>query len=171
MVGRFKDAKGKTLPLTRVSNTTYIGNKENLIIADNVFIGHYNFLDASYGLTIDTGCQITNFVSIITHSSHISIRLYGKEYPHQKNLKGYIKGSVKIGAYTFAGPHSLIMPGTTIGKGCLISSYSYVKGEFPDFSIIGGNPAKVIGDTRTLDKEYLDANPELKTFYNEWANK
>lgn len=171
MVGRFRDASGKILPLTRVSNTTCIGNKENLKIEDNVFIGHYNFIDASCGMTIKTGCQITNFVSIITHSSHISIRLYGKEYPHQKNLTGYVKGSVSIGEYTFIGPHSLIMPGTNIGKGSIISAYSYVRGDFPDFSIISGNPAKVTGDTRDLDKSFLDASPELKEFYHEWANK
>lgn len=171
MVGRFRDANGKTLPLTRVSNTTYIGNKENLDIADNVFIGHFNFLDASNGMKIKTGCQITNYVSIITHSSHISVRLYGKQYPHAKDHTGYVKGSVEIGEYSFIGPHSLIMPGTKIGKGCLISAYSYVKGDFPDFSIISGNPAKITGDTRSLDKPFLDSNPDLEKFYNEWAGK
>lgn len=171
MVGKFRRADGRRLPLTRVSNTTYIGNREKLLIDDNVFIGHFNFIDASNGLTIKTGCQITNYVSILTHSSHISIRLYGKEYPHHNNLKGYIKGSVYIGEYSFIGPHTVIMPHTKIGKGSLISAYSYVKGEFPDFSIISGNPAKVIGDTREMDKPFLASHPELQAFYNEWANK
>src|SRR3990172_5789058 len=91
MVGRFRNANGKILPLTRVSNTTYIGNKENLDIADNVFIGHFSIIDASNHITIKEGCQIGFWVGIFTHSSHISIRLYGKEYPHRKDLKGYIK--------------------------------------------------------------------------------
>jgi acetyltransferase-like isoleucine patch superfamily enzyme len=171
MVGKYRRHDGKKLPLTRISNTTYIGNPEKLDIADNVFIGHFNFIDSSNGLTIKTGCQITNYISIITHSSHISIRLYGKEYPNAKNHEGYLKGSVFIGEYSFVGPHSTIMPGTTIGKGCLVSAYSYVKGEFPDFSVIAGNPAKVIGDTRKLDEPFLESNPELKVFYNEWAKK
>lgn len=169
MVGRYRNRDGKVLPLTRVSNSTYIGNKENLDIEDNVFIGHFNFIDASNGLTIKTGCQITNYVSIITHSSHISIRLYGKQYPHEKDLKGYVKGSVTIGAYTFIGPHSLIMPGTKIGKGCIVSAYSKVQGEFPDFSVISGNPAKVTGSTKDLDRSYLESHPELKKHYSEWA--
>lgn len=171
MVGEFRRADGKLLPLTRISNTTYIGDKKNLDIENNVFIGHFNCLDASNGITIKTGCQITNYISILTHSSHISIRLYGKEYPHQKDLKGYIKGPVYIGEYTFIGPHSIVMPLTKIGKGCIVAAYSYVKGEFPDFSIISGNPAKVIGDTRNIDAPFLEANPELKSFYNEWAQK
>jgi acetyltransferase-like isoleucine patch superfamily enzyme len=60
------------------------------------------------------------------------------------------------------------MPNTTIGKGCIVNAYSYVKGDFPDFSIIAGNPAKIIGDTRTLDAQYLEDYPELKELYYEW---
>ena len=115
--------------------------------------------------------QITNYVSVLTHSSHIAIRLYGKEYTKIKDKQAYSKGSVYIGAYSFIGPHTVIMPGTKIGKGCLVSAFSYVKGEFPDFSIIAGNPAIVVGDTRELDQPYLDSNPELKDYYNVWANK
>src|ERR1035437_5632934 len=151
MIGNFETSSGIKLSQTRISNTTYIGCKENLKIENNVFIGHFNFIDACNGITINEGCQITNYISILTHSSHISIRLYGKEYVNHKDLIGYVKGSVYIGAYSFIGPHSTIMPNTKIGKGCLISAYSYLQGEFPDFSVISGNPAKVIGDTRLMD--------------------
>ena len=69
-------------------------------------------------------------------------------YRESDDLIGYIQGKVNIGKYTFIGPHSTIMPNTTIGKGCIVSAYSYVKGNYPDFSIISGNPAKIVGDTR-----------------------
>lgn len=171
MVGRYRTHNGKLLPRTRISNTTYIGNPENLNIEDNVFIGHFNFIDASNGMLIKTGCQITNYISIVTHSSHIAIRLYGNEYNKVSNHLGYVRGSVEIGAYSFIGPHSVIMPSTKIGKGCIVAAYSYVKGEFPDFSIIVGNPAKVVGDTRKLDEEYLKSNPDLASFYKEWTSR
>ena len=171
MSGRYRTADGTVLPRTRVSNTTFIDHKEGLKLGDNVFIGHFNFLDASNGLTISEGCQVTNYISIITHSSHISIRLYGKNYGKVPDMKGYVKGAVSIGAYSFIGPHSVIMPGTTIGKGSIVSAYSYVQGEFPDFSIIAGNPAKVIGDTRAIDKTYLENDEELKKNYGEWADR
>ena len=65
----------KTLTFSR--NGYYcIEYKKNLKLGNNVFIGHYNFIEASNGITIEEGCQITNFISITTHSSHISIRLY-----------------------------------------------------------------------------------------------
>lgn len=158
------------LPKTRVSNSTFIDYRNKLNIADNVFIGHHNFIEASNGITIEEGCQITNFVTITTHSSHNSIRLYGENYGGA-DMKGYIKGGVSVGKYTFVGPHSTIMPSTIIGKGSIVSAYSYVQGEFPDFSIIAGNPAKVVGDTRKIDSRALRNNPELQASYDDWANE
>jgi acetyltransferase-like isoleucine patch superfamily enzyme len=162
--------KGKFLKDVRISESTVLSFPQHLDLADNIFIGHYNFIEASNGITIEEGVQITNYISILSHSSHISIRLYGKEYRKRKDLIGYKKGTVHIGKYSFVGPHATIMPGTIIGKGCLISAYSFVKGDFPDFSVIAGNPAMVVGSTKDLDKKYLDENPELKEFYEEWAN-
>ncbi|MFT4694875.1 MAG: acetyltransferase-like isoleucine patch superfamily enzyme [Urechidicola sp.] len=169
MVYGFKSPEGKSLKLTRISNSTYIEQKDKLVLGDRVFIGHHNFIDASNGLEIGEGCQITNFVSIISHSSHNAIRYYGKEYRGTK-MKGYVKGGVNIGKYTFVGPHVTIMPNTTIGKGSIISSHSYVQGQFPDFSIIAGNPAIIIGDTREKDEEFFNKNPELKKNYDEWVS-
>ncbi|MBY0380164.1 MAG: acyltransferase [Burkholderiales bacterium] len=166
-------SKDNFLANTRISNITDIVGNNNLTIGNNVFIGHYNFIDASGGITIGEGCQITNYISILTHSSHISIRLYGKHYIENNGKHvGYIRGNVNIGKYTFIGPHSIIMPGTTIGKGSIISAYSYIKaGNYPDFAILSGNPAQVIGTTTDMDKEYLKQNPELNKYYNEWVNE
>ncbi len=162
---------GKYQDLTRISNTTSIINKKNLHLENNIYIGHYNFIEANNKITIGEGCQISNFVSILTHSSHISIRLYGRHYIGQKSPIGYITGSVNIDKYTFIGPHTTVMPNTVIGKGSIVSAYSMVKGTFPDFAIIAGNPAKQIGDTRDIDKEYLKNNSELQQYYSAWANK
>lgn len=170
MIGGYKRHDGTFLPLTRMGNTTFIDHPENLHIEDNVYIGHYNFLEASQGMTIREGVQITNFCNLTTHSSHISIRLYGKHYPEYATHEGYQTGSIEIGPYTFVGPHSTLMPGTRIGKGCIVQAYSFVKGEFPDFSIIGGQPAVVKGSTLETDQKYLSENKEISEFYHEWAD-
>lgn len=161
--------KGEVIKDTRVGSSTAFVSPDNLVLGNNVFIGQFNFIEASNGIEIQEGCQITNYISILSHSSHISIRLYGKNYRGVKDPIGYIKGPVKIGKYTFIGPHSTIMPGTNIGKGCIVSAYSLTKGDYPDFSIIAGNPAVVVGDTRKLDQEYLEAHPELAENYAEWV--
>ena len=168
MLNKIKDNQKNIISKTRISSSTFIDHPRTLELAENVYIGHFNFIEASQGLKIDTGVQITSFITITTHSSHQAIRLYGNAYSGADML-GYIKGPIEIGAYSFSGPHTTIMPNTKIGKGCIVSAYSYVKGEFPDFSIIGGNPAKVIGDTRTLDASFLKENPSLKSNYDAWA--
>ena len=164
--------KGEQLKDTRIGSTTTIIDRNALVLGDNVFIGQYNFIESSNGIEIEEGCQITNFISILTHSSHNSIRYYGKNYRAVKgDIKGYIKGSVVIGKYTFIGPHTTIMPNTRIGKGCIIAAYSLVSGDYPDFSIIGGNPAKVIGDVREKDEKFLKENPELESNYKDWSER
>lgn len=170
MVYRYKHL-GKTLESTRVSNSTVISDKKGLSLADHVFIGHFNFIEASNGITIEEGVQITNYISVLSHSSHVSIRLYGYDYHSTTDLIGYRKGTVRIGKFTFVGPHSTILAGTHIGKGCIVSAYSMVKGTFPDFSVIAGNPAVVVGDTREIDEPFLQAHPELRAYYEKWAGK
>lgn len=168
MIYNYIGYDGKIIPKTGVSSSTFIDYPQNLKLGSRCYIGHHNFLEASNGLTIEDGCQVTTFCTITTHSSHTSIRLYGYNYAGG-DMIGYLKGKVHIGKFTFVGPHSTIMPGTKIGKGCLISAYSYVQGDFPDFSIIAGNPAKVVGDTRDRDQLLLDQHPELKKFYDAWT--
>ena len=168
MVGRYRRADGTVLPLTRICSSTYLQGEKNFYVEDNVYIGHANFIDASNGLTIEEGCQITNFVSILTHSSHDAIRLYGKKYTSTPNKLAYNEGQVKIGKYSFIGPHAVIMPGTTLGKGSLVSAYSFVKGSFPDYAIISGNPAVIVGDTRDRDKKWLEENETLQANYKSW---
>jgi acetyltransferase-like isoleucine patch superfamily enzyme len=170
MIHPYFDHDGVLLKGVRVSNSTFIDYPEFLKLGENVFIGHFNFIEASNGISIGEGCQITNFVSITSHSSHKSIRLYGREYKGV-DMKAYVKAPVEIGAFSFIGPHSTIMPGSSIGKGCIVSANSYVNGNFPDFSIIAGNPAKSVGDSREMDAPYLNEFPELRTFYDDWATK
>jgi acetyltransferase-like isoleucine patch superfamily enzyme len=165
MVPQRYNFQGKKLTNTRISSSVFLDNPETLFLSDHIYIGHYNFIEASQNIFIEEGVQITNFVSITTHSSHYSIRLYGKHYSEVKDKIGYVKGEIKIGAYTFVGPYSLIMPGTVIGKGCIVAAYSHVKGIFPDYSIIAGNPAKVVGNTKDKDSEFLNKYPELQSYY------
>ena len=42
------------------------------------------------------------------------------------------------------GYDSTIMPGIKIGNGAIIASKSVVTKDVPDYTIVGGNPAKVI---------------------------
>jgi acetyltransferase-like isoleucine patch superfamily enzyme len=171
IIGGFRNSDGVFHKLTRISNLSHLSNKSNLDIADNVFVGHFNYIDGHEKVVIQEGAQITNHISVLTHSSHHGIRIYGKEYCNvaQKDEFGVIKtGEIFIGAYTFIGPHSTIMPGTRIGKGCIVGAYSFVQGKFPDYSIIKGQPAKIVGNTKDVDKELIaNKNNIANTYYEQ----
>lgn len=171
MVFGFVRGDGEFLPHTRLSNSTVVFARDKLYIGDHVFIGHFSVLDATYGLRIGEGCQIGFFTGVFTHSSHAAIRLYGREYVNVAEKQAYFTAPVEIGAYSFIGAHATLLPGTRLGKGSLVSAYSLVQGEFPDFAILAGQPAKVVGDTRTKDAELLRQHPELAVHYAAWAGE
>lgn len=170
MITGYKRPDGVVLHNVRIGSTTVITSKEKFFPQEDVFIGHHNFIESSNTVTLGRGCQITNFVSIVTHSSHLSIRLYGDHYAGGE-MHGYVKGKIGIGDYTFVGPHVTIMPGTVIGKGCIVAANSYVKGHFGNYSVIKGNPACIVGDTRQIDRPFLEQYPELETYYRRWADE
>lgn len=55
---------------------------------------------------------------------------------------------VYIGENAFIGASVVVLPGTHIGKSVIIGAGAVVKGNIPDYAIVVGNPAKIIGDTR-----------------------
>lgn len=172
--GKYEDKQGNNVLRTRYSNTVIFYCPGNIEIEQNVFIWHYTILDGTKKILIEEGCQIGGWVGIFTHSAHIAIRLYGESYgfDSEDERKAYFAGEVSIGKYSFVGAKSIIMPGTKIGKGCLVTANSYVGGgEFPDFSIISGNPAVITGDTRKIDAAFLKKYPELREYYNQWTRK
>lgn len=154
---------------TRISDTAVIMSPENLSIGDYVWVWHYSVLDATEGISIGEGCQIGAWVGIFTHGSQNAIRMYGKNYVKipGKERKGYTRGEVTIGQYTFIGAGALIFPGVKIGKGCILAAGTIVTKDVPDYSVVQGMPGKITGDTRQIDQTVLDENPDLNDFYFE----
>jgi acetyltransferase-like isoleucine patch superfamily enzyme len=195
-------SQGRWLPHTRISASTCIEFEHRLTLGDHVYIGHFNLIEASGGVVIEEGVQITNHVSIVTHSSHRTQRLLGRAFvtwpkgvpppmeapapperdwitdrpvrrgrPVPDTPPGWIAGPVHIGAYCFIGPHSLIEANSRLGRGCIVCAGSQVRGEFTEFSILEGAPARVIGDARRADQRLLMRHPELHALYEAWAGE
>ena len=171
----FGEQQGRRLlPHTRISSASVIEHEDKLVLGDNVFIGAFNFIEASGGITIEEGVQVTSHSAIVTHSSHRSQRLLGPAYTTWPvapggERPGWISGPIHIGAYSFIGPHSLIEANTTLGRGTLVCAGSFVRGTYPDFAILEGRPARVVGDSRRADERALVRFPELQVLYDAWA--
>lgn len=154
---------------TRISSSVIILNPENLKIGNNVWIWHFSIIDASNNITIGDGCQIGAWVGIFTHSSHIAVRLYGKDSyinTDQNDRLGYLKGAVSIGDNTFIGAKASIMPNVSIGKGCLIAAGALVNKSIPDFSIVVGNPGVIKGSTIDLDEKFFSEEFVQKNYFD-----
>ena len=163
-------SQGRALPHTRIAASSCIEHEARLQLADHVYIGPFCFIEASGGVTIAEGVQITHHVSIVTHSSHRAQRLLGRAYigwPGER--PGWIAGPVQIGPYCFIGPHSLLEAGTTLGRGCIVRAGSVLRGAYPEFALIAGNPAVVVGDSREGDRRWLETHPERRRHYDAWA--
>lgn len=66
-------------------------------------------------------------------------------------------GPIKIGRGAFVGARSFILPGVTLGDGCIVGAAAVVTRDVVAFSIVAGNPARLIGtrSTNSLPGEML----------------
>ena len=80
-------------------------------------------------------------------------------YPFMEKIKeAYIaKGDTVIADGVWIGMRAMIMPGVNIGEGAVIAANSVITKDVEPYTIVGGNPAKVIKkrfDDKTI-KELL----------------
>lgn len=158
-------SQGRWLAHTRIAPSTCIEHEAGLTLGDHVYIGHFNLIEASGGVTIGEGVQITSHCAIVTHSSHRSLRLLGRDFATWAGpgaRPGWIAGPVRIGAWSFIGPHSVIEAGTRLGRGTIVRAGSCVRGEFPDFAVLAGTPARVVGDSRAGDATLRQRYPQFR---------
>jgi acetyltransferase-like isoleucine patch superfamily enzyme len=169
MLYGWRDAEGRWLAHTRISSASQIESRGLLAIGDHVYIGPFNLIDASGGLTIGEGAQVTSHCTLLTHSSHQALRIAGRRYWGAADPPAFRRAPVAIGAYSFIGAHSVVMPGSVIGRGAIVRAFSYVDGAVPDFAIVAGQPAVTVGDTREADEAWLATHPEHRADYESWA--
>lgn len=164
--GYYNHIQKKLFRGTRVSSSAYITCSSRLNMGDNVWVNHNARIDASGGVKIGDGCQIGYGAMILSHSTHMAIRLNGAEFIKMDipDRVGYIKKPVEIGEYTFIGGGAAVLPGVKIGKGCVIGVNSVVTKDVPDYAIVAGDPAEIIGSTLERDRAFFD-NPMVRRNY------
>src|SRR6185312_10282089 len=94
----------------------------------------------------------------ITIGDHVDIAsevmIYNSEHDINDEKFKAITAPVEIGDYGFIGPRVIILPGVTIGKGAVVGAGAVVTKDVPEFAIVGGIPAKVVGERENKDLHY-----------------
>jgi len=124
--------------------------KQGIKIGKNCNIKTMSFSTEPYLIEIGDRAEISCGVKFITHEG--SVKCLGDE------LDGYLYGKIKIGNNVFIGINCIILINTVIGDNCIIGAGCIVRGQFPDNSVIIGNPAKVVSNIN-IQKMLFRHNP------------
>jgi len=106
---------------------------------DRLQIGKFCMIASSVEFIMNGANHLVNAVSSYPFA------IFGGDWANAMDGKSYpTKGDTVIGNDVWIGYRASIMPGVTIGDGCIIGSYSVVTRDVPPYSIVGGNPATLI---------------------------
>jgi acetyltransferase-like isoleucine patch superfamily enzyme len=77
----------------------------------------------------------------------------GPCYSHLAELEGFADRFIKyapitVGDDTWIGANATLLPGVAVGKCCIVGAGAVVTKDVPDYAIVAGVPARVIGDVR-----------------------
>lgn len=160
---------GRFRKRTRISSSATFIDRGLVAVADNVWIGHYCHIDGSAGVTIGEGVQMATWSGILSHGSQDAIRLCGRQYIEiEPALRpGYTFGSVVIGSFAFIGAGAIVLPGVTVGRGSRIDAGAIVTRDVPDFAIVRGIPARIVGDVRQSDSAHFDDAVVRESYFDQ----
>ena len=145
---------------------------KNFVKASNIYIGDYTYFDdprngpekfeeynvlynymlSKVKLVIGKFCAIAADTRFIMTGNHKLDAI--STYPFPIFQQGWekafdfsdvpIKGDIIVGNDVWFGYDSLIMNGVSIGDGAIIATRAVVAKDVPPYSIVAGNPAKVV---------------------------
>lgn len=114
-----------------VGTGTRIWSGESVKIGDNVLISHnVNIMDTN-AHEIDFNSRAERYKSLIKEG-----------FPKEKG--SILTSPIVINNYAWINFNSIILKGVTIGEGAIIAAGSVVTKDVPSFTLVAGNPAKVI---------------------------
>ncbi|MCQ2113714.1 MAG: acyltransferase [Bacteroidaceae bacterium] len=122
------------------------------------YIDYSADIDASGGVWLGEQVVISKHVIILSHDWAFLRGLRAVDGVGNVSFDDFLYKRVFIGKQTFIGAGAIILPGTTIGNFCIIGAGAVVKGDIPDYSVVIGNPSKIICDTRRYGEKFIQTN-------------
>ena len=126
-----------------------IRNPRGIRIGEHCSVGHDAILDGRNGLTIGRNVNISSEVCIWT-----------MQHDPQSPEFAATGGPVVIEDYVWLSCRSMVLPGVTIAEGTVVAAGAIVTRSTEPFSIVGGVPARKIGErNRALRYTLGDTGP------------
>jgi len=114
-------------------------------VGEEVEIGHDTEIEYSGGVAIEDHVWISQHVLIDTHKHLVKTRQLKKD-------QGVRMNPLRICRDAWIGAFAVILPGVQrIGQGAVIGAGSVVTRDVPDYAVVGGVPAVVIGERKEDD--------------------
>ena len=179
--------KNTKFPLENYDRLCFL---KNIIKNPNIIVGDYTYYDdfedvnnfeknvkylfefVNDKLIIGKFCMIASDVRFIMNgANHLSnalssypFAIFGGDWATSMEGKSYPnKGNIEIGNDVWLGYNATIMAGVKIGDGAIVAANSTVVKDVEPYTIVGGNPAKIIKKrfseetiTRLLELQWWD---------------
>ena len=113
-------------------------SRRQIQIGDNSVVNAHCLLDGRIGKLI-----IGNNVDIARETN-----IFTLEHDPNSDMHDSRGGDVVIEDYVWIASRVTILPGVRIGRGAVVASNAVVTKDVPDYAIVAGVPARVVGDTR-----------------------
>ena len=125
------------------------GTDNQLELGSDSYVGMNTILNGFRAkLIIEENVSIAQNVNIMVDSGPNASLSMQKIFPIEE-------GPVHIGSNCWLGANVIVMPNVSLGRYCIVAANSFVNKSFPEFSIIGGNPAKLIRHFTDEEKEII----------------
>lgn len=149
------------------------GDDASITIKDRVSIGRLTTIAAKHGhITLGDGCNIGSYCRVATQSRvdiGESVLIGAYCYVGPGNHTGgdddapliaqpmEIRGGVSIGAHAWLGARVTVLDGVKIGAHSVIGAHSFVNADVPDYAIVVGAPARVVGSRKPSECKMQNA--------------
>jgi acetyltransferase-like isoleucine patch superfamily enzyme len=114
----------------------------NVVIGEGTFVNHDCFFDGSARIEIGAGCNIGMEVMFCTSTHDIGTRERRAALPT-------VGRPIVVGDGCWIGARTTVLPGVTIGHGCVIAAGALVTADTGPDGVYAGSPARRIRDLPT----------------------
>jgi len=126
-----------------IGKTTSIHRRCRFYRPAGVSIGAHSVINRGVLLDGRSGLRIGNNVSISEGTQILTL----EHDPNSPDF-GWRGASVAIGDRVFLGARATILPGITVGEGAVVAAGAVVTHDVEPYTIVGGVPARLIGERR-----------------------